>query len=238
MPTSNNQSTADQQPSGLGQGLSRLWNQGTEPLVNFARTMMGNPSPAAASPVASPALSGQQALTQLPGPMQRMLDTTNATVRSGIPYEDAIASVRAHDPSQIEINDPGRFSQDPRQVIAHEATHILQNNLPGPLQARIPADTTTGDPYNIDDVDSLRRMGKHLFDLPREQGAAVVQRYITNPADQKRLQPWMDDMKTAPLSITMPTAPDAKRMNMNPRPPGLPQDVPEAMLQPRRKALQ
>jgi hypothetical protein len=237
MPTSTNQPGGDAQPSALGQ----LWSQGTAPLVNFARTLMGNPSQPAAAAGTSPALSGQQALTTLPGPMQRMLDTTNPTVRSASPYQDAIASVREHDPSQIEINDPGRFAQDPRQVIAHEATHILQNNLPGPMQARIPADTTTGDPYNIDNVDSLRKMGKHLFDLPREQGAAVVQRYVTNqsnPAEQRRLQPWMDDMKTAPLSITMPTAPDAKRMNMNPRPPGLPQDVPEAMLQPRRKALQ
>ena len=151
------------------------------------------------------------------------------------------SSHTAQTPVNVEVNDPAKFMQDPRQVMAHEATHILQNNLPGPLQSRIPADTTTGDPYNIDNVDSLRKMGKTLFDLPREQGASVVQRYVANqdnPAERARLQPWMDDMKTAPLSITMPTAPDAKRMNMAPRPPGLPQNIPEAMLQPRRKALQ
>jgi hypothetical protein len=215
------------------------FNQGIAPLVNFAKSLMGSP---AAQPGNGSAVSaGVAAVPKLPAPMQRALDTIPVKVAAGKPYQDAIASVGDHDPSTVTINDPGKFSRDPTQVMAHEATHLLQNNLTPSVMARIPADDPN-DPYNVSDVDQLRKMGKTLWDLPREKEAAVIQRYAVNqnnPAERARLQPWMDDVGRAPLSITMPTAPDAKRLNMNPRPPGLP-DLPETMFQPtqpRRRAL-
>jgi hypothetical protein len=57
MPTSNNQPTANpQQPSALGQ----MWNQGTAPLVNFAKSLMGGGS-ADQAPQAKILQNGQSA---------------------------------------------------------------------------------------------------------------------------------------------------------------------------------
>jgi hypothetical protein len=214
------------------------WGQGAAPLVDFAKSLMGNRSTPPGGATAPS--SGIAALSSLPQPMQRALSTIPVNVVDGkaTSGDPAIASVAGSNPNTIEINDPARFSRDPRQVMGHEATHLWQNNLPPTMIARIPADDQN-DPYNVSDVDQLRKMGKTLADLPREKGAAVIQRYIVNqnnPAERARLQPWVDDMKRTPLSITMPTAPDATRLNMNPRPPSLP-DLPETMFQPRRKAL-
>jgi hypothetical protein len=168
---------------------------------------------------------GLAALTTLPGPMRYAMDTIGANVTQGKPYSGggapAIASVGDHDPTTIEVNDPTKFAKDPSQVVAHEATHLWQNNLPPSIQAKIPADSDT-DPYDISNVDALRKQGHTLATIPREQAATIVQQYMSRPQERKRLQPWIDDMGKIPLSSTMPTEPNATRLNMKPRPPSPP----------------
>jgi len=258
MPTSTNQPAADPQPSALGQ----LWNQGTAPLVNFAKSVMGSGSgdqPAQSkilttpnatglvnpAPNAAPSLpvEGLRALAALPGPLGRINHEVDPQVvsggaltgRGGNAVESSVDQGAGN--NTIEINDPASLRRNLSSTMAHELTHTWQNSLTPEAQAAMPEDAQDMSAFNISNVDKLRQQGRTLATLPREQAATVVQNYIQHPDQQKRLQPWINDMKTTPLSSTMPTAPDAKRLNMAPRPPGLP-NLPDAMFQPRRKPLQ
>ncbi|MGH7594674.1 MAG: hypothetical protein ACRELE_12610, partial [Gemmatimonadales bacterium] len=88
------------------------------------------------------------------------------------------------------------------------------------IQANIPADDP--DPkkrYDISDVEALRKKGNTLATIPREKAATIVQTYIAQPSQRKKLQPWIDDMNTIPLSSTLPTDPNAVVINMTPRAP-------------------
>jgi len=206
---------------------SSIWSQGFSPLVNFARSLVGSSTPQTAAPQTSdvPQRIGMRALANLPGPERRALDTIDVNITDPGPVvgdnNPAIASVARRDPTGIAINDAKTFQRDPTQVMGHEAMHLWQNNLPPSIQAGIPLDSPTA-PYDIGNVDALRRQGKTLATIPREKAATIVQTYIARPNERKRLQPWIDDMNNIPLSGTMPTAPNAKRLNMRPRPPSPP----------------
>jgi hypothetical protein len=122
----------------------------------------------------------------------------------------------------IEVNRPQDFDAAHQ---GHELTHVWQNNLPPSVQAKIPDDPQDKTAFDISDVDSLRKQGKTLADIPREKAATIVQKFIEakpGSATRTKLQPWVDDMGKTALSSTMPTAPDAKKLNMQPRPPQLP----------------
>ncbi len=134
------------------------------------------------------------------------------------------ASVDAHEPHKIVIRLKDDWNKGPLQTRGHELIHLLQNQLPGPLQKQIPPDDPHH-PYDISNVDQLRAKGLKLWQLPHEQAATIVQRWIADPASRSRLQPWMDDLVSVPLSIIEPTSPDAKTINMHPRPPVPPVDA-------------
>lgn len=175
----------------------------------------------------------------IPLPEVRLKDAIGVQVVPGSRRSagsDAIASVGVHEPHKVEINDPKRFAQGPQQVMGHEIVHLWMNQLPGPLQKAVPPDDPNH-PYDISKVDELRKQGKRLWQLPQEQAAMVVQQWIGNPADRKRLQPWIDDMKTVPLSVEQPTAPDAKTLNMTPRAPLPPMESYQQMANVRREAI-
>jgi hypothetical protein len=108
--------------------------------------------------------------------------------------------------SNIEINNPNA-ARDP-SVMAHELTHVWQNNLPPATQARIPDDPKDMSAFDISDVNKLRAQGKTLVDLPREKQATIVQKYVStkDPKVKAQLKPWIVDMQRTPLSSTQPTA--------------------------------
>jgi hypothetical protein len=164
-----------------------------------------------------------EALSSLPAPLRRAIDTIPVQVKQGPPQQgqrgSSIASVGINEPNTIEVNDPKTFKKSPAEVLGHEAVHLWQNNLPPSIQAKMPADAPGAKAYDISDVDKLRKSGKTLSDLPSEKAATIVQTYIARPDLRKKLQPWIDDMNTTPQSITMPTGPNDKGLNMKPRPP-------------------
>src|SRR5271168_5053225 len=90
----------------------------------------------------------------------------NANVTSGSPSTGArnmasIASVDADSPDTIKINDPQAFnstSNSASQTLAHEGTHLLQNNLPPTEAAKIPADNADH-PYDLSNLDAERAKG-------------------------------------------------------------------------------
>jgi hypothetical protein len=154
----------------------------------------------------------------LPPELQRIQHAVGAEVVPGKPYGDAIASVGAHEPHKIEINDPERFKLGESQTLSHEVMHLLQNQLPGPLIKAIPPDNPKA-PYDLSNIDQLRAQGRTLVSLPHEQAAALVQLYVADPSQRNRLQPWIDDLNKTPLSVMNPTDPNQKGINTTVRPP-------------------
>lgn len=152
---------------------------------------------------------------------QRVARSLGVNVVQGQPYENAIATVAEHEPHNIEINDPARFNLRPAQTAAHEITHLWQNQLPGKTQAQIPPDNPKA-PYDLSNIDQLRKQGHTLATIPREQAATILQTYTADPSQRARLQPWINDMNTTPLSIMKPTGPNDKQINRTVRPPMAP----------------
>ncbi len=133
----------------------------------------------------------------------------------------AIASVGLHEPHIVEINDQENFNRGRLQTQGHEIVHLWRNNLPGPIQAKGLPDNPSR-PYDISNVDQLRAQGHTLATIPQEQAATIVQTYIADPSQRKRLQPWIDDMNTTPLSVMNATDPQQRGINTTPRPPAPP----------------
>lgn len=154
----------------------------------------------------------------IPPELQRIQKAIGVEVVQGRPYGNAIATVADHEPHRIEINDPERFAKGKDQTISHETIHLWQSQLPGPLQsARMKDDPNH--PYDISKIDEWRKQGKKLSDLPAEVSASIVQRYVASAADRPRLQVWINDLNTTPLSVMQPTSPSDKEINVKPRPP-------------------
>ena len=170
--------------------------------------------------IARPAKPTYEAYT--PPAIERIEDAVEMQIKQAGPYTGpygaAIASVPAHEPHIIEINDPKKFAMGPKQTVGHELIHLLQNNLAGPIQQAIPPDDPKK-PYDISDADALRKSGKKLWNLPKEKAATIVQYYIAFPDARARLQPWIDDLNYAPLSLVNPTGPNDKEINITPRVP-------------------
>jgi lysozyme len=170
----------------------------------------------------TPSLPYESSAAIIPPELQRIENAVGVQYKLGKPVEgsDSIASVGEHEPHVIEINDKTRWNQGPRQTKGHEIVHIWKNNLPAKMQAAIPPDDP--DPkkrYDISDADTLRAMGNTLVTIPQEKAATIIQTWIADPSQRKRLQPWMDDLTTIPLSVMQPTSPSDKGINTNIRPP-------------------
>lgn len=146
-------------------------------------------------------------------------------------------------PYSVDVEAPAIFRAHEPAVVAHEATHEWQLNLPPSEQAAIPPDDTSSVPamYDISHVATLRAQGKTMKDLPKEEAASIVQNYIEHPAMRAKLQPWIDDLENTPLSALEPTPKDKQlgtlgaalwqrfrglihpeTINTTPRPPGPP----------------
>lgn len=159
---------------------------------------------------------------KFPPELERVQQAVGAEFVQGKPFagyggKPVIASVAPNEPHKIEINDKGKWNQAPIQEKAHELTHLWQNQLPPKLQENMPADGQH--PYDLSNIDTLRSQGIKLHQLPREQAARIVQEWVANPSARARLQPWIDDMRTTPLSVMQPTGPNDKEINRNPRAP-------------------
>lgn len=214
--------------------------------ADAARQALGNPkrgkpltapipsttpdSNAATSPDA--ATAGNRAIADLPPEIRNAVTTIPVNVTNGestktdAAPQGSVASVtQGAGNNTVKINSPQDFANNPTATMGHELTHVWQNNLPPSVQAKIPDDPKDSSAFDISDVDTLRKQGKTLVDVPREKAATIVQTYVEakpGSATRKRLQPWVDDLGNTPLSSTQPTAPDATKLNMNPRAPGLP----------------
>ena len=155
----------------------------------------------------------------VPPEVQRIQDALGVQFKQGKPLPDgAIASVGLYEPKTIEINNPSKFAQGRSQTVAHEVTHLLQNSLVPSIQQAIPPDNPTH-PYDISQADQWRAQGKKLWQIPHEAAAKIVQLYTADPSQRARLGPWIQDINSAPLSLMMPTSPDAKTLNRQVRPP-------------------
>lgn len=137
---------------------------------------------------------------------------------SGYGGKDVIASVEQGEPRKIEINNKDRWNQAPLQERAHELTHLLMNQLAGPIRNAIPPDDPNH-PYDISNVDQLRAKGMKLWQLPQEKAARLIQQYVADPSSRARLQPWISDMGNAPLSLMDATSPRDETINRHPRAP-------------------
>ena len=123
----------------------------------------------------------------------------------------------------IRINNQQAYDDNKASTTAHELTHVWQNNLPPSIQAKIPADPQNGSAFDISDVDSLRKQGKTMTDIPREKQATIVQKYTQGDAKTKaRLQPWLDDIEKTPLSSNKMETDAKGNLKITPRAPGLP----------------
>jgi hypothetical protein len=149
--------------------------------------------------------------------------------RAGSYREAPIASVGEHEPHTVEINDLKKFKQGVLQTRGHEIVHLWRSNLPGPVQAKALPDNPK-DPYNISNIDQLRAKGYDLSTIPQEVAATIIQTYIADPSQRKRLQPWVDDMNRIPLSVMNATSPDQKGINTTVRPPVPPIEAWESLL--------
>ena len=147
----------------------------------------------------------------------------NATVTSGSPSTGAsnmasIASVDADSPDTITINDPNQFNRGASQTLAHEATHLLQNNLPPTEATAIPADNPDK-PYDLSNLGDARKQGKTITQLPREQQATIVQKWVASKGKDTTLKPWIDDLKDVKLSSILPTKPGQSGIETTARAP-------------------
>jgi hypothetical protein len=183
-------------------------------LVNAKKA--GAPVLTPSTPNDSVVREGPEAM--LPPALQRIEEAIGARLVARAPYRQAIASVGEHEPRIIEVNDLEKFKLAPRQTKGHELVHLWRANLPGPLQKMALPDNPK-DPYNISNIDQLRAKGYTLATIPQEQAATIVQTYIADPAQRKRLQIWIDDMNTIPLSTMNPTEPGQKGIDTTPRVP-------------------
>ena len=108
-------------------------------------------------------------------------------------------------PDKSKLNDYENQQPGGRAgTLAHETTHVLEDNLAPSVQAKIPAGNPDA-PYDISNIDTLRAQGKTFTDLPREQAATIVQKYIESGGKDTRLKPWIQDIAKAPLSTIKPT---------------------------------
>lgn len=169
----------------------------------------------------------------LPGPLQRVLGSTGLNVTKAGAYTNGaglsgVASVDPGSVNTVEVNDPKQFVGGGAQTLGHESTHLWQNNLPPSIQAQIPKDASYPTEQSPAQVEGLRAQGKNLVNVGREMGPTIIQSYMAQggknaPAKvQAAFAPWLKDMQTTPLSTIIPTSPDAKGLNVTPRPP-LPQ---------------
>lgn len=207
-------------------------NEG-KPLTSLSPDPPADPAAASAtSPTDNPVTTATKSISQLPQEVQNATSTIPVQVTQGQQMSDpnnrsSTQTVAANvdqgaGNNTIEINNP-QSASDPA-TMAHELVHVWQNNLPPSTQAKIPEDAKDMSAFDISDADKLRKQGKTLADLPREKAATIVQKYIEtkDPKVKAKLKPWVVDMQKTPLSSTMPTAPNATRLNMTPRPPGRP----------------
>lgn len=177
---------------------------------------------------ATPQAQADAAIENTPAPVQQAYRAVAPTVVQGQPLSGrggnaADASVdQGAGNNTIEINDPASFQRHPASTTAHELVHTWQNNLPPSVQSKIPADAEDMSAFNIADADKLRAQGHTLATIPREKAATIVQKYIEDPKKNANLKPWVDDMGHTELSSTLPTAPNATRLNMTPRSPAVP----------------
>lgn len=161
---------------------------------------------------------------QFPPELKRIEREVGATYKLGNPLPDgAIASVGQGEPHEIQINDKAKWNQGPQQTRGHEIIHLLFSNLPSKLQEQIPKDDTNH-PYDISQADKWRAQGKKLWNIPQEAAATLVQTWIADPNQRKRLQPWMSDLTSVPLSAVNPTGPQDKTINTSPRIPYPPEE--------------
>ena len=161
----------------------------------------------------------------IPPELERIQNAIGVQYKLGKPVSgsDSIASVGEHEPHVIQINDKARWNQGPQQVKGHEIIHLWASNLPPKIRAGIPLDDP--DPkkrYDISDVDKLRSSGHTLATIPQEKAATIIQTWIADPSQRKRLQPWMDDLTRIPLSVEQPTSPSDKGIVSAIRPPAPP----------------
>jgi len=167
----------------------------------------------------TPSLPHESPQAVIPPELQRIEHAVGAVYKLGQPLPDgAVASVGQHEPHIIEINDKSKWNQGPQQTKGHEIIHLLFSQLPPKLQEQIPRDDPNH-PYDISQADQWRAQGKKLWNLPQEAAATLVQTWIADPSQRKRLQPWMSDLSSVPLSTVQPTSPGDKQINMNPRAP-------------------
>jgi len=167
----------------------------------------------------TPSLPHESPQAVIPPELQRIEHAVGAVYKLGQPLPDgAVASVGQHEPHIIEINDKSKWNQGPQQTKGHELIHLLFANLPSKLQEQIPKDDPNH-PYDISQADQWRAQGKKLWNLPQEAAATLIQSWIADPSQRKRLQPWMSDLTSVPLSTIQPTSPNQKGINTTPRAP-------------------
>ena len=167
----------------------------------------------------TPSLPHESSNAILPPELQRVEHAVGATYKMGKPLPDGgIASVGEGEPHIIEINNKERWNQGSQQTRGHEIIHLLFNHLPSKLKEQIPKDDPNH-PYDISKADEWRAQGKRLWNLPQEAAATLVQTWIADPSQRKKIQPWMSDLTNIPLSVENPTSPDQKGINTTPRAP-------------------
>lgn len=207
---------------------------GTNPRKGKPLTAPIEGTPSTDSSATSPdaVTTGNRAIEDLPPEVRNAVSTVpvqvakGQTLKTDAAPQGSVASVdQGAGNNTVSINSPKDFADNPTATMGHELTHVWQNNLPPSVQAKIPDDPKDSSAFDISDVDKLRKQGKTLVDIPREKAATIVQKYVeAKPGSdtRKKLQPWVDDMGKTALSSTQPTASDATKLNMKPRPPGLP----------------
>ena len=183
----------------------------------------------------------ESSISGLPPAVERIEDAIGVQYKLGAPFagayrEPAIASVGRHEPHTIEIIDLEKFKRGSLQGRGHEIVHLWRNNLPAPIQAKALPDNPKA-PYDISNIDQLRAQGYTLATIPQEQAASIVQTYIADPSQRKRLQVWIDDMNSTPLSTMNATSPDQKGINTTPRAPVPPIEAWESLLGLKKEAL-
>ena len=191
--------------------------------------------------------AGRAALTKVPWAIRRGLGDENTIVFKNKSDKNGVAEV---EPGTriVYIDDPKKFMFSPRQVVAHEATHILQSRLHPTAQAKFPK-TNDQNPYGQMNspnahlvLQQARQNGKTISDFSREEQGAIVQHYaalqqgLEDAVTSKTLtpdlknrfnqtlqiyQPYIDDYAKLPMAINEPTSKSQKGINTAPQaPPG------------------
>lgn len=186
-----------------------------------------------------------RALSSLPEQLQRHLTSDNVNFGHG-DLEDTFNTGRP-DYAGVVKGDPHTIMFDShtplddhtvQQLVAHEGMHIIQDNLPPEVAAKIPADDPK-DPYNYGGAQglmNLRQQGGTILSLPREKQAAVVQYYVSQrphltgqaAADlDSAYGPYMKDLDSIPQSTIQPTSPQdtSGTINTTPRAPTPPESA-------------